>query len=221
MITEIAFLKDLKQKARHIAFDSAFYHWTLGGSAPDGLTTPPADAWPGDAEQGRWLCETFTAFESTYTSGTQNFDCLRDLRTLGGDEARRVARAMIEGWSRRNRRWHADSWAPELIGRRIANWLALYGFYGASADEDFQEKLADSLIRQSRHLARTLPDNVNGLPMLYAIKGLTAAGLAFHGRESWLEQALDLLQSNRKSKSFPMAATSAVQPNNCSKPYAS
>ena len=203
MITELAFLKDLRQKARHIAFDSAFYHWSLGGSAPDGLTTPPADAWPGDAAQGRWLCDTFAAFESTYTSGMQNFDALRDLRTLGGDEARRVARAMIEGWSRRNRRWHADSWAPDLIGRRVANWLALYGFYGASADENFQELLADSLIRQSRHLARTIPGNCHGLCLLYAIKGLAAAGLAFHGRESWLEQALDLLQVETARQILP------------------
>jgi uncharacterized heparinase superfamily protein len=122
------------------------------------------------------------------------FEWLRDLRAAGGEQARQVARGMVDHWIARYHGWNAQIWRPDIAGQRLANWIALFDFYGASGDADFQEKLFDAAARQARHIARVLPGGMAGLPLLHAIKGLIFAGLAFRGRESWLVQGLDLLE---------------------------
>ncbi len=51
----------------------------------------------------------------------------------------------------------------------------------------------DSIVRQARHLSRSLPGQLTGLPLLRAIKGLIYCGLTLEGREDYLEQGLNLL----------------------------
>lgn len=204
-------LRTLRHKIRHVTFNNMLYNWSLGGSVPDRLTVTPTDSWPGDAGRGRWLCSgAFSVDDEQLTihgdcwepvgvndawlSHMHGFEWLRDLRAVGGDEARRQARQMIESWIRRYRFWSDFAWRPDITGRRMASWIALYDFYGASADAAFQEKLFDSLVRQARHLSRALPGDVEDIAALQAIRGLLFAGTGFTGRESWLEQALDLLQ---------------------------
>ena len=131
------------------------------------------------------------------------FGWLRDLRALGGDASRKQARDMIASWISRYRNWNAAAWAPGLTGRRVANWIALYDFYGASAGHEFQQHLLSSLIRQARHLSRSLPATAEGLEKFYDIRGLAFAGLAFSGRQHWLEQALDLLQQETPRQILP------------------
>jgi uncharacterized heparinase superfamily protein len=196
-----SFIRHLRSKARHMAFNSLLYNWSLGGAAPDRLTVLPADTWPGDAAQGSWLLDAFPSLEREWPEALQGFEHMRNLRALGGNDARRLAREMIESWTRRHR--NAALWSPALTGQRVANWIALYDFYGASADEMFQDRLFDSLVRQARHLARTLPGDIAGLALLHGIRGLAIAGLAFAGREVWLAQALDLLQVESAKQILP------------------
>lgn len=194
-----------------LAYNSLLYGWSLQGSIPDDVLFSPVDLWPGDADKARWLIhggifmlegdqlELHNAdwhphdVDDTWIAHIHGFDWLRDLRTLGGDQGRMAARAMIKSWMDDHHGWHELYWRGDILGRRLANWIAAYNFYGESASDEFQDELFHSIARQLRHLSRALPGSLTGVPALHAIKGLAYAGLAFEGREAYLEQALNLL----------------------------
>lgn len=194
-----------------IACNSMLYAWSLKGSVPDDLLLSPVDLWPGDADKARWLIHggVFTfegdqlelhnaewhpqGVDESWLVHIHSFEWLRDLRTLGGDQGRKAARAMIGNWIDAHPSWHGLYWRADVLGRRLSNWIAAFNFYGESADDDFQYDLFCSIARQVRHLARAVPGTLSGVELLQALKGLAYAGLAMEGRESYLEQALNLL----------------------------
>ncbi len=208
MNIEIA--RNLRKKAGKLACRSLVYNWSLGGCIPARLDIKPADPWPGDAERGRWLCsgtfdlggekleihgnmwEPFGASSAWYDF-LHGFEWLRDLRALGGDAARAQARDMVENWIDTYPGWDEKSWRPDLLGGRIAIWIALYDFFCASADENMQQRFLESLVRQTRHLGRSISSMESGEGVLYACKGLLFAGVALSGYEQWIEQSLDRL----------------------------
>jgi uncharacterized heparinase superfamily protein len=200
-----AFLHTLRTRASRAAYGSLLYNWTLKGSIAPRLLLKPADPWPGHAERGRWLCAE--AFSSPAPRDGQAgglpggmsaedlhaFEWLRDVRAVGREAARRHARDLVESWIERYRTWDEQAWEPRTTGRRLAAWIALYDFFGESADERFQQAFFDSLLRQARHLSRTTPGTLQGLGLLHALRGLTFAGLALEGGGAWADQAVDLL----------------------------
>jgi uncharacterized heparinase superfamily protein len=203
--------KNIRHYAGRMTYTSPLYNWSLGGTVPDKLLFSPTDLWAGDADSARWLIyngafsiggdrlELHNAdwlphdVEDKWLVHINGFDWLRDLRALGGDEGRKSARLLIENWIKHFNRWDETAWRPDILGRRLGNWLCAYDFFGESADDRFQELFLNSVIRQLRHLCRTLPNGAHGLPLLYAIRGLVYGGLTIAGREAYLEQALDLL----------------------------
>ena len=200
-----------------MAYKSPVYNWSLRGGAPSELIVKPTDPWPGKSDAARMLCagafvmggnqlglrgdcwEPF-GVDEVWLAHMHGFSWLRDLRTMGGDTARKQARAMVESWIEQYNSWHDLPWRSDILGQRVSMWIALYDFFGESASTDFQEQYFDSLIRQARHLSRTLLDGAYGIGLLYAVKGLLYAGLAFEGYESWVEQALDLLKIEVKAQ---------------------
>jgi uncharacterized heparinase superfamily protein len=203
-------IRRFRARAGHLACNSGLYNWSLGGAVPDRLLVLPPDTWPGNPERGRYLCSGAFAVDgetlamdgnwepqeasAAWLGHMHGFEWLRDLRTLGGDQARSQARAMIASWLRDYPVWHETTWRPDMLGLRLSNWIGLFPFYGQSADQGFQDLLLASLARQGRHLARALPGQMQGMAMLRAIRGLAYAGLVLEGREAWLEFALDLLE---------------------------
>lgn len=205
-------IQRLKQTARQIACGSVVYDWRLRGHTPEHLTVRPADPWMGSAEAGQRLAEQGSfgiegdeltlrgecwepyGVDAAWLEHMHGFTWLRDLRALGGENGRMVAREMARSWIRNYGRWHPQSWRPDVTGARIALWISHYEFFGSGADDEFQDEFFDSLIRQARHLRRSLPDELHGIPLLNAIKGLLYAGLAFEGYELWIEHALELLE---------------------------
>ncbi len=219
MLMRIHALNHLRHKATAAAYGTSLYQWTLGGSIPDRLAVIPPDPWPGDSGRGRWLCQDVFSLHGeqlpvrdgnfepkgisdVWMNHIHAFEWLRDLRALGGDQGRVQARAMVTAWIDRYHSWHEMSWRADLTGRRIAVWISQHDFFAASADEIFQTNYMASLLRQARHLSRAVPGTLAGLPLLHAIRGLAYAGLAFEGRENWLEQALDLLDDQTSKQIF-------------------
>ncbi len=204
-------VKTVRTHAGRLTYNSPLYNWSLGGTVPDRILFSPTDLWAGDADSARWLIHsgafsiegdrlelhdanwTPDNVEDHWISHMHSFEWIRDLRALGGDAGRRSARAMIENWIDNHQGWNEITWRSDIVGRRLGNWLSGYDFFGESASEEFQDIFFESVMRQLRHLSRALPGMLNGLPLLYAIKGLAYGGLVFEGREAYLEQALNLL----------------------------
>lgn len=202
---------DLRQQAAIAAQGSSFYHWILSpGTLPRQFAVKMIDPWPGNQDVARQMCKgLFTAGGANipfaydlwneadafpqWQEILHGFSWLRDLRSLGGDSSRRLARQLVERWIEQNDRWNADIWQPDILGRRIAIWLSNYDFFCGSAGNDFQERLTASLMRQAKHLSRTFPGTLKGLPLLHAAKGLVYAGLSFPDRESWVVQGFDCI----------------------------
>ena len=154
----------------------------------------PASA-PGKARgYGGGTCWEPMGVDAAWLDHMHGFTWLRDLRALGGDTARRQARAMIGSWMHHYPRWQKTAWSADVTGERVAMWIALYDGFGASANDEFQDLFFESLGRQARHLARVVPGDLSGIALLRAAKGLLYAGLAFEGCEHWAEQAIGIFE---------------------------
>ena len=186
------------------------YSWALsGGHVPEQLVMLPPDPWMGDAGRGRWVINRVADFHGMHVSletcvwpdsklardpiqgpVIHSFEFLRDLRSLGGDQARRLGRTLMQEWMVDNRHWRDGAWGWAVTGRRIASWLMGYEFFCSSADDAFLESLYASMMRQVRHLDRADPGRLHGLDALYVIRALIFAGLSLEGGEDRLEDAL-------------------------------
>lgn len=202
-------LQDWRKQAETAAHSSNIYNWLLSsGTLPRQFAVKMIDPWPGNIEIGRAMCKgLFTSggasipfaqnlWDETdlypqWSNQLHGFTWLRDLRALGGDTSRRMARQMVDQWMANNDRWDASIWKADILGQRITMWLSTYDFFCGSADERFQERYIGSLMRQTKHLSRVFPEGLEGLPLLRAGKGLIFAGLAFPGREQWAIQGFD------------------------------
>lgn len=205
------FVKAVKERAGQFAYNSRLYNWTLGQTHP-GLVMSPDDLWPGYAPRGRWLCQGVFLFdkESIPIEGNfweadrisdscreylHGFEWLRNLKSYGGEAARRQARKLVESWIDHYPTWSTPAWNPDVLGRRVTLWLSLFDFYAGNAPEHVLSRILSSLQRQSRHLSRTIiSENLHSVARLEAAKGLVYAGVSFSGRESWLEQGLETLE---------------------------
>lgn len=206
-------LQDWRKQAETAAHGSNIYNWLLSsGALPRGFAVKMIDPWPGQVESGRAMCKGLfisggasipfahdlwseTDQYPQWTPILHGFTWLRDLRALGGDQARRLARQIVDRWMDYNDRWTASIWRADILGQRIAMWLSTYDFFCGSADERFQERYTGSLMRQARHLSRVFPEQLDGIALLQAAKGLIFAGLAFPGREAWAAQGFDCVLS--------------------------
>ncbi len=203
-------VRKIRRNASEMACSSLLYNWSLRGDTPDRLTVKPVDPWAGTIEAGRWLCDGAFALsgdqlslsggcwepegvDSAWLDHMHGFEWLRDLRTLGGEEARQQALWLTESWIYYHPRWSAMPWRADLCGSRVAMWISHFEFFVEAAGPDFQDIFFDSLVKQARHLSRVLPGESSGIGLLKGIKGLLYAGLAFEGKDAWAAQALDLL----------------------------
>jgi uncharacterized heparinase superfamily protein len=204
---KVALLDKLKSGLESLTFGNPLYDFTLSGPGDDSLRLVPPDPWPGEARLGSDLTQGIYRFAGAslqlespvwqpegvsekFVTELNGFDWLRDLRALGGDVARRQARTLVRNWIDRNGSWQPVTWEPALLARRITNWIALYDFFCATADDDFKALVMDSLRRQTRHLARAFPTIQKGAGRFAALKGLFYTGICMSKGEAKLAYAL-------------------------------
>lgn len=154
-----------------LLYANPLYSLTLKTMRAKTIILVPNDNWPGVAERGCSLLNKNYDFagqsvhsalppwmingaSDDFLTEFHSFAWLRDLRAVGGDAARRKARALLLDWIQTFPKWEADLWAPDLLARRINAWIMHYNFFGASADEEFREIFMTSLIAQAKHLLR-------------------------------------------------------------------
>lgn len=174
--------------------------------APERLKAVPPDAWAGDPQKGRDMiagvfCFAGQAFErenlswapdgasAEWLSALHGFEWLRDLRAVGGERARRMAREMVANWLDRHAKPDGSTaWDIGVVGARVCAWMSFHDFFCATADEAFRAAYFTGLARQARHLSKSLPGKAGGIALMKAFKGLAYAGLALDGGEERLEQ---------------------------------
>ncbi|NYZ16859.1 hypothetical protein HL658_30305 [Azospirillum sp. RWY-5-1] len=213
----------LREGMARIAYGNPLYAMMLGGRTPASLSCVPPDPWPGDSDSGGAILAGMFRFAGQtvgldagggpawkppgaspgWTAAMHGFDWLRDLRAVGGDNARRRARGLVLYWLDHNASWHGQTWAPAVLGARVANWIGLHDFFCASADDAFRARVFDSLARQTRHLARVVPGRLDGLALLTALKGLAYGGFCLPGQERQGMEALRLLERELPRQVLP------------------
>ncbi len=173
---------------------------------PERLIVKPIDPWPGSAAEGLAICDESHDIRAGHLQDwpqrLHRFFWLRDLRTMGGAEARSCAKDMMVQWiyfygGKPKTAEQKLAWRTDILGERIANWISHYDFIEACQgqhDEAFNEAFFAALYEQAQHLFKRVPGGVHDLPLLKALKGLLYAGLAFEGHEAWIEKALDGLR---------------------------
>lgn len=192
--------------------NSVLYRFTLlRGVIPKHLSVMPADPWPGDIYAGRLLLDgkfvisnqviSMTdlwmpnEIDSTVLADLHSFTWLRDLRALGDNSARRLARQLISNWIDRNQDWHLYSWQVGITGHRVATWIGLYDFFCSSADESFRTLFFREIARQVRHLTYAWEGASTPLERIYALKGIIYAAIAFPGENHRLATLLPKLEN--------------------------
>lgn len=203
--------QSLKYSALDAAVKSPFYDWTLSSKQiPHQLAVKLIDPWPGNPEAARQFCKGQFSFEEslfpvscdlwtdygdhpTLRHAIHSFAFLRDLKAMGGDIARKMARDHVMQWMERYDRFDHNTWSTCTLSERLYFWLTSYDFFGASAGNQFQQRYFDLVIRQARHLSRTLTHDNHGIALLRAARGLIYAGLSFAGREQWVMQGFNVI----------------------------
>lgn len=205
---------------RQTWFNSVLYRFTLaGGRTPKHLAVMPADPWPGDMYAGRLLLDGKFMISNQVIPMTDlwmpdeadpsvlaelhSFTWLRDLRALGDNSARRLARQLIVNWIDRNQDWRLYPWQAGVTGHRVANWIALYDFFCSSADESFRALFFREMARQVRHLMYVREDASTSLERIYALKGIIYASIAFPGENGRLGALLPELEKEIQAQILP------------------
>ena len=202
----------VQRRLMGMVFATPLYASTLLYRRPAQLSAAPPDPWPGDAKRGAAMVQGAYTFDGTtmrpeaspwdaskpnqsWRNALHEFRWLRDLRALGGDEARRHARKLTVDWLGRYQHWSMPSWRADIMGRRLAALASHYELFFASAPDPFRSELLANMARQTRHLGRTARREVDGMARLAAIKGLLYAGLCIPGELPLLARATKLLET--------------------------
>jgi uncharacterized heparinase superfamily protein len=203
--------ENLSKYLRHAWRNSALYRFTLmSGPKPKYLAIIPTDPWPGDIYKGRQLLDGKFILANEIISMADlwmptdaspialkelhQFNWLRDLRALGDNMARRLARQLISNWIDRNQDWQMYSWQVGITGCRVANWIGLYDFFCSSADDSFRNLFFREISRQIRHLIYSWEDAPTSLERFWALKGIIFTAITFPGEAHRLEGLLSQLE---------------------------
>lgn len=212
-------LTDRARRIAHRIFATVVYRLTLIGRQPGAPEFMPADPWPGDPARGEALVNRLATADERGTGAIADiwsangdsdrdsavfhgFAWLRDLRAVGGDDARRAARQMVDDWIARNRRWSLPAWRSDVLAARLVAWFSHYETFFASGDEAFRRRLLASISRQFRHLERAWPIETRGAARITAIKGLVFGALCL-GRRDLSERALSRLRDELERQVLP------------------
>ena len=181
---------------------SGLFGWQLRGRGRETLRPGLQDPWRGDAGRGGDIL-AFRLDPSDNHETFARFDWLRDLRAEGSIEARSRVRDLIGEWISDNQAWRLPDWRPDLMGARLAMLAMNYGWYGDSADEAFQARLAHSVEMQIRCLAidwRRM-NEIDG--QIGALRGIALAEAALGSDAARIEALQDMLADKLASAIHP------------------
>lgn len=209
-------------------FAGRMYAALLFGSGRPTLAHVPAPGESGDLANGRRIVggvlvcanHRFTAprpdwfdpaADAESLARLHDFHYLSDL-AAAGDSARDCARALVASWIASGSDRYDVSWAPEILGARIVQWLTHARFLLFSTDDAFGREALASLSQQVATLARTVVQGRNGIARLIALKGLIYGAACGLGATFVLSRALALLRHELSRQILPDGCHSERSP---------
>ncbi len=226
-------LQRLGATARSFSINNPFAELFLAYNVPDNLEVVPPDPWPGNATLGRDIIAGIFSFSGQTISKDDlswdpagatpewfaqfhSFEWLRDLRSVGGERARRMAREMLLSWVDKHSKYDEATWRADILGTRIKSWIAFYDFFCSSADNTFREIYFTSLMRQTSYLSRFIDTHeLSGIPLMHALRGLAYAGIALEKGEDFLEQAFAGVLEQVREQIMPDGGHVSRNPQSC------
>ena len=195
--------------------------WQFSSTKTDRLVIAPQDLRTADATRaseiysGRFafagkvvICDRRSPFEmippsEEWATTLLGFVWLRHLRAADSAITRANARSLIDDWINLQGAWHATSWRPDILSRRIICWLSQAPFILQDADARFYRRFIRSLSRQVRYLRRSLNETRDGLPRLQATIALTYATLCMQGQSGYLRASARRLAEELRKQILP------------------
>ncbi|WP_031550048.1 heparinase II/III domain-containing protein [Parvularcula oceani] len=160
-----------------------FYHdVSLRGPVPDRILTAPDELrGPSPALARKLITEAehdpggFFSREAPSFAYAQSFGWLAPLRHAeGGAEA---ALRLYDAWAKAHGRYAPKAWAPPLAAARTEAILRHADLLLTGRDAPHREQVLSTLIRQTRHLARTVRGKPPGEQRLSVLIGLAMGAL--------------------------------------------
>lgn len=194
-------------------YRSRLYGSTLGKRSSGELAAVPTDTWPVDSRSGLALLTGEFRFGADVLKNPKplhnplgatlmwrrqmaSFAWLDTLRAMGSPPARQFARHVVLAWFTDTAAYDSLTWSSDLLGARLRRCLMNSAFLETNSDALFRAHLLRSLNRQAEHLARVLPDGLNGAALLKASIALMLAGALLPGSKAgdkWLRKGGALL----------------------------
>ncbi len=221
-------LSQLSHFLHHLGQKYRLYGLTLMGRSTSELLTIPTDPWPGDFQIAHTILEDSFPFHNQLIplkeclnylkwsnrcpnhllARLHGFEWLRDLRTISTNPSRKRARQLIAHWINYNhswttKSWLSPSWRPDIVANRLSNWIAVYDFFGASADDFFKQSFFKSLMRQYRYLRRIYTNVTDPLQAFTVLKGLIACACTLPRQKGRISSFVNNLQKVLKNQILP------------------
>lgn len=107
-----------------------------------------------------------------------NFSWLRDMRELGTENARLVARSLVLDWiSNAPSEYDKAIYQPATLATRVTNWVGHYDFFAASADHYFHQQLIHRIMIEGRYMVAMLPLDSGTHEVFTVLKGAMVLAL--------------------------------------------
>lgn len=216
----VKLLQRVRKRVQSVTYGSPIYRLMLDqGPVPDGLRCALDDPWPGDAENGKRLVLGATSLFETGEASPQTrrknltHAFLRDLRAVGTESAQRRAATMVAEWLESRNLWDEEGWAPDILGERLANWIAFYAFYVPFMPQETHEALLAGMARQLRHLVHAAPAALLGVGGMHVVRGLVYGGLCLDEDGQALGLGLELLRRQMATEILSDGGTVFRQPS--------
>lgn len=177
------------------------------------------DPWNGDAGSGKSLIDGALSIDgaqcgikdlllgkiennqekNAWLEHLHSFTWLRDLKALGGEQARITARKFISSWmeshTRKSKQPNQVDWQDGVVGTRLSMWASHYQCFVSGANDEFRESFFQSISLQAKELCKTIDKiNTKEKSSIDAACGLVVASVIITGGEKWMDAAIESLK---------------------------
>lgn len=123
-----------------------------------------------------------------------SFDYLKDLEAISRNQGRTTAIRMLRAWMDEEAFVDSVFWQPTILSKRLVNFITHANWVFKECDSNFKKDLMAVILKQSKHLSKTIPWHTNSYDVIASIKGIIYAGLALPQNQSAFLEGLDVLK---------------------------